>query len=91
MTICVKNEIGQLRKVLLHRPGKELEHLVPDDISRLLFDDIPYLKLAQREHDFFASVLQKNGAQVLYLEKLMAETLRADSSLRKKFISQFIA
>ena len=91
MTICVKNEIGQLRKVLLHRPGKELEHLVPDDISRLLFDDIPYLKLAQREHDFFSSVLQKNGAQVLYLEKLMAETLRADSSLRKKFISQFIA
>ncbi len=25
MAICVNSEIGQLKKVLLHRPGKELE------------------------------------------------------------------
>ena len=47
MAIQVKSEIGKLKKVMLHRPGKELEHLVPGDLERLLFDDIPYLKTAQ--------------------------------------------
>lgn len=46
MAIQVKSEIGKLRQVMLHRPDKELEHLVPDDLERLLFDDIPYLKTA---------------------------------------------
>mgnify|MGYP000634767937 CR=1 FL=1 len=41
------SEIGRLRKVLLHRPGQELENLMPEYLERLLFDDIPYLKEAQ--------------------------------------------
>ena len=45
------SEIGKLNKVLLHRPGLELEALTPSTIERLLFDDIPYLKIAQQEHD----------------------------------------
>ena len=44
MPIHVTNEIGKLKKVMLHRPGEELEHLVPEELERLLFDDIPYLK-----------------------------------------------
>ena len=90
MAIHVTSEIGQLRKVLLHRPGKELEHLVPDELSRLLFDDIPYLKVAQQEHDYFADILRKNGSEVVYLEDLVAETLRQSSELKNQFISQFI-
>ena len=42
MPICVKSEIGKLNKVMLHRPGKELEHLVPDELERLLFDDTAF-------------------------------------------------
>ena len=38
------SEIGRLKKVLLHRPGAELENLMPEYLERLLFDDIPYLK-----------------------------------------------
>lgn len=90
MAIHVTSEIGQLKKVLLHRPGKELEHLVPDELSRLLFDDIPYLKVAQQEHDFFANILRQNGTEVLYLEDLMAETLRQSDELRARFIAEFI-
>ena len=45
--IDVRSEIGPLRRVLLHRPGRELENLMPEYIERLLFDDIPYLKIAQ--------------------------------------------
>ena len=40
------SEIGKLNRVLLHRPGEELEALVPNNFGRLLFDDIPYLKVA---------------------------------------------
>ena len=42
------SEIGRLRKVMLHRPGGELENLMPEYLERLLFDDIPYLQEAQR-------------------------------------------
>ena len=91
MTICVKSEIGQLKKVLLHRPGKELEHLVPQELERLLFDDIPYLALARNEHDTFAGILAEQGAEVVYLEDLMAETLNADPELREGFIREFIS
>ena len=41
MPIQVFSEIGQLRRVLLHRPGRELEHLVPGALERLRCDDIP--------------------------------------------------
>jgi len=41
------SEIGRLKKVLLHRPGQELENLMPEYLERLLFDDIPYLREAQ--------------------------------------------
>ena len=61
MKINVFSEIGKLNSVLLHRPGKELENLTPDLLERLLFDDIPYLKVAQEEHDAFAKTLTDNG------------------------------
>ena len=68
MPISVCSEIGPLRRVLLHRPGRELEHLVPQELERLLFDDIPYLALAQQEHDTFAGILRAQGCDVVYLE-----------------------
>lgn len=48
MGINVKSEIKPLKKVLLHRPGKELENLTPDTLERLLFDDIPFWKSHSR-------------------------------------------
>ena len=65
--IQVNSEIGKLKTVLLKRPGKELENLVPDYLGGLLFDDNPYLEVAQQEHDRFAKVLQDEGVEVLYL------------------------
>ena len=61
----VYSEIGKLKTVLLHRPDFELENLIPDILERLLFDDIPYLKIAQEEHDAFAKILRDNGVEVL--------------------------
>ena len=90
MAIQVKSEIGKLKRVLLHRPGEELEHLVPRDLERLLFDDIPYLKTACKEHDQFAEIMQEQGIEVVYLEDLAAETLRVHPELKVPFIQQFI-
>jgi arginine deiminase len=60
------SEIGKLKKVLLHRIGVEVDGLVPDNFARLLFDDIPYLRVAQQEHDRFAGILRDNGVEVVY-------------------------
>ena len=89
MLINVKSEIGPLKKVLLHRPSAELLNLTPDTLEELLFDDIPYLKIAVEEHDKFAEILRENGTQVVYLEDLVAETLR-DAQIREQFLRQFI-
>ena len=79
--IHVTSEIKPLKKVLLHRPGKELLNLTPDTLGRLLFDDIPFLKVAQAEHDRFAEILRENGVEVVYLEDLMAEVLDAGANV----------
>ena len=88
--VNVKSEIKPLKKVLLHRPGKELLNLTPNTLEELLFDDIPFLKVAQEEHDAFAQILRDNGVEVVYLEKLMAEVLDQKPELREQFLKQFI-
>ena len=90
MAIHVKSEIGKLKKVMLHRPGQELEHLVPEDLERLLFDDIPYLKTAKIEHDMFAEIMRGQGVEVVYLEDLTAEVLK-NPEKKEQFVREFIA
>ena len=87
--IQVNSEIGRLKTVLLHRPGEELEALTPDYMARMLFDDVPYLKVAQEEHDAFAKVLRDNGVEVLYLDKLAAESL-STQEVRDRFIVEMV-
>ncbi|CEX82590.1 arginine deiminase [Streptococcus pneumoniae] len=87
--IQVFSEIGKLKKVMLHRPGKELENLLPDYLERLLFDDIPFLEDAQKEHDAFAQALRDEGIEVLYLEQLAAESLTSPK-IRDQFIEEYL-
>mgnify|MGYP004681652117 FL=1 len=83
------SEIGRLKRVLLHRPGGELENLMPEYLERLLFDDIPYLKEAQKEHDAFADCLRSQGVEVVYLTDLVAESL-TDGDVRRELLRQFL-
>ncbi len=87
--INVTSEIGKLNKVMLHRPGAEIENLVPEYLERLLFDDIPFLKVAREEHDRFAEILRENGTEVLYLEELAAETLE-DIKNKKRILRRVL-
>ena len=83
------SEIGRLNKVLLHRIGDEIEGLVPDNFERLLFDDIPYLAVAQQEHDRFADLLRENGVEVIYYVDESAKALK-DRNVRQMFVKRFI-
>ena len=83
------SEIGKLNRVLLHRPGREVEALTPATMERLLFDDVPYLKEAQKEHDQFAKVLKDNGVEVIYYEKETAKALK-ETAVREEFVSNMI-
>ena len=86
------SEIMPLKKVLMHRPGDEFLNLTPNTLERLLFDDIPYLKIAQQEHDAYANALRAEGIEVVYLTDLTAEAIEAGGrTVRKKFLEQFIA
>lgn len=87
--INVKSEIGKLKTVVLHRPGEELEALAPEYMDRMLFDDVPFLKMAQEEHDAFAQVLRDNGVEVLYLEDLAAEALTSEE-LKWQFVREMV-
>ena len=91
-SICNFSEIAPLKKVLVHRPGEEFLNLTPNTLERLLFDDIPYLKIAQEEHDAYANALRAEGVEVVYITDLAAEAIDAGGrTVRKKFIEQFIA
>lgn len=88
-TIHITSEIGNLKRVMLHRPGSEVENLTPEYLKRLLFDDIPYLPAVQKEHDVFAELLRNQGTEVVYLESLVIEALKSGDA-KKEFTEQIL-
>lgn len=82
MRYRVDSEVGELRQVILHRPGREMTRLTPSNKDELLFDDLLWLAEAQAEHDAFANVLRSEGVEVLYFAELLGETLE-DTAARK--------
>ncbi|CDO32206.1 arginine deiminase [Mycobacterium vulneris] len=81
------SEVGTLRAVILHRPGPELQRLTPRNNDALLFDGLPWVAKAQREHDAFASVLRSRGVEVLLLADLLTEALAHSGAARMHGIS----
>jgi len=55
------SEIGKLNTVILHRPGTELEQLIPPYLEYMLSEDTPYVRIAAAEHDAFAQLLLNKG------------------------------
>ena len=56
----VGSEVGQLKRVMLHRPERALNHLTPSNFQELLFDDVLAVERAGKEHDVFAQTLTVN-------------------------------
>src|ERR1700754_2552744 len=79
----VDSEVGVLRRVILHRPGLELQRLTPRNKDELLFDDVLWAKRARQEHDAFADTLAERGVEVLLLHELLAATLDLPAARRQ--------
>ena len=75
MTFHVDSEVGQLRQVIVHRPGLELTRLTPDNVEDLLFDDVMWADRARAEHDGFVAQLRDRGVVVHHFHDLLAEAL----------------
>src|SRR3954470_3738133 len=71
----VHSEVGRLRRVVLHRPGLELERLTPSNVHDLLFEDVLWAERAREEHDAFAALLRTAGVVVDDFSTLLAEAL----------------
>ncbi|MFD1504060.1 arginine deiminase [Georgenia yuyongxinii] len=81
-TLGVASEVARLRQVILHRPGREMTRLTPQNKDELLFDDLLWLPRAQEEHDEFAAVLAAAGVEVLFLTDLLREILAVPEARR---------
>lgn len=89
--INVYSEIGQLKRVLVHRPGKELTYLTPQRLDELLFSAILEVETAQKEHDAFTSILKKEGVEVIELADFVAETYdEATEESKNQFIERWL-
>jgi arginine deiminase len=71
----VDSEVGQLKSVIVHRPGLELARLTPSNVEDLLFDDVMWAARAREEHDAFTMKLRDKGVEVLHFQALLAEAL----------------
>jgi arginine deiminase len=75
MALGVHSEVGNLRRVLVHRPGLEHTRLTPTNAEELLFDDVLWVAQAKREHDAFCELMRERGVEVFEAETLLAEAL----------------
>ncbi|MCH7591208.1 MAG: hypothetical protein IH989_00300 [Planctomycetes bacterium] len=87
MRFQINNEFDPLKAVLVHRPGTEIERLTHHNMSQFLFEDIPYLRRMQDEHDTFVAKLEEHGVTVYRLESLLVEIL-ADPAVRSEVLAQ---
>jgi arginine deiminase len=82
MPIQVNSEIGRLRRVLIHRPGREIDWMVPAMMGHLLFDDILDGDEAREEHDLFTAVLRQVGVEVVEAQDLLADVVTHEEPRR---------
>lgn len=75
MHLNVTSEIGRLKSVLVHLPGREIDLMVPPMMAQLLFDDILYGQVAREEHRRFQQLIRFVADEVLDLQDLLEECL----------------
>jgi arginine deiminase len=75
MRLNVTSEIGRLKSVLVHLPGREIDLMVPPMMAQLLFDDILYGQVAREEHRRFQQLIRFIADDVYDLQDLLEEVL----------------
>lgn len=88
MRLNVNSEIGKLKSVLVHLPGREIDVMLPSMMEQLLFDDILYGQLAREEHRKFQQVIRFVAEQVVDLQDMLEEIFE-DPELRAEIVADF--
>lgn len=90
MTLDIRSEIGKLRSVLVHQPGREIDRMVPSMMQNLLFDDILFGARAREEHRRFQQILKFVADEVVEVQDLLEEVFQ-DAERRRAAISDLEA
>ena len=89
MRLNVTSEIGRLKSVLVHLPGREIDVMVPPMMTQLLFDDILYGQVAREEHRRFQQVIRFFADEVFDIQDLLEETFE-DAELKDSIVRDFV-
>jgi len=63
--------VGNLKEVIVHCPGDELDILNPRNLKDYLFDGLVYKEEAEEEHNGFVAKLEEAGVRVNRLSELL--------------------
>jgi Arginine deiminase len=83
MRLSVTSEIGRLKSVLVHLPGREIDVMIPPMMNQLLFDDILYGQVAREEHRRFQQLIRFIAHEVIDIQDLLEEVLEDDDCKRR--------
>ncbi|MEK6374500.1 MAG: arginine deiminase family protein [Acidobacteriota bacterium] len=90
MRLNVTSEIGRLKSVLVHLPGREIDVMVPPMMNQLLFDDILYGQVAREEHRRFQQIIRFIAPEVVEIQDLLEEIFE-DEDDKNRIIRDFVA
>src|SRR5205823_2969402 len=80
MQLHVTSEIGRLKSVLVHLPGREIDVMVPPMMTQLLFDDILYGQVAREEHRRFQQLIRFIADDIFDTQDLLEEVLEDEET-----------
>lgn len=86
--IHVSSEVGQLKKVIVHKPGSEVEEVTPQNAGELLYNDIIDLKGAAKQHEELSGILSK-VATTYEVKDLLTDILN-NRNVRKELLNHLI-
>jgi arginine deiminase len=85
---CVESEIGKLDYVILHAPGKEIEHMTPENAHKFLFSDILNYHEAMANYRDFEGSLRK-VTNVLTFKDLLVDILKKQE-VRENLVTRIL-
>lgn len=89
MKLNVTSEIGRLRSVLTHLPGREIDVMVPPMMGQLLFDDILYGQVAREEHRRFQQLIRFVADEIYDIQDLLEEVFE-EEDVKRRIVRDFV-
>jgi hypothetical protein len=80
--MAIYSEIGRLRRVMVHRPGPEVEEMTPSTAQQLLYNEIVPVESVQEDHDELREVLSL-VAETVELEDVLVEVASTEAGRRE--------